>query len=79
MNSEHHTQSASRSDGARKLRAPAASIYLGLSESTLAKMRLRGDGPVYAKAGRAVIYDSDDLDGWLQQRKRKSTSEMTPA
>ena len=30
-------------EGARKLRAPQAADYLGLSTSTLAKMRLRGD------------------------------------
>lgn len=59
-----------------KLRAPAAAAYLGLSTSTLAKMRLRGDGPLYMKAGRRVVlYDPDDLDAWLETRKRRSTSE----
>lgn len=59
-----------------KLRAPAAAEYLGLSTSTLAKMRLRGDGPVYMKAGRRVVlYDADDLDAWLESRRRRSTSE----
>ncbi|MEQ8508494.1 MAG: helix-turn-helix domain-containing protein [Rhodospirillaceae bacterium] len=59
-----------------KLRAPEAAAYVGLSSSTLAKMRLRGDGPMYSKAGpRIVIYDKADLDAWLNQRRRKSTSE----
>jgi len=59
-----------------KLRAPEAAAYVGLSASTLAKMRLRGDGPVYAKAGpRIVIYDKADLDAWLEQRRRVSTSD----
>lgn len=59
-----------------KLRAPAAAEYLGLSASTLAKMRLRGDGPIYMKAGRRVVlYDAADLDAWLETRKRRSTSE----
>jgi len=59
-----------------KLRAPAAAEYLGLSTSTLAKMRLRGDGPVYMKVGRRVVlYDQSDLDAWLDGRKRRSTSE----
>lgn len=59
-----------------KLRAPAAAEYLGLSTSTLAKMRLRGDGPVYMKAGRRVVlYDAADLEAWLRTRKRRSTSE----
>lgn len=59
-----------------KLRAPEAAAYVGLSSSTLAKMRLRGDGPMYSKAGpRIVIYDKADLDSWLDQRRRVSTSE----
>lgn len=31
-----------------RLRPPAAAAYLGLSSSTLAKMRLRGGGPPYS-------------------------------
>jgi predicted DNA-binding transcriptional regulator AlpA len=59
-----------------RLRSPAAAAYLGLSASTLAKMRLRGDGPVYSKAGpRIVVYDVADLDAWLATRRRQSTSE----
>ncbi len=59
-----------------KLRAPQAASYVGLSPSTLAKMRLRGDGPIYSKAGpRVVIYEKADLDAWLDSHKRRSTSE----
>ena len=64
----------------RMMRAPAAAEYLGLSVSTLAKMRLRGDGPVYAKAGpRIVVYDADDLDAYLASRRRLSTSDTGEA
>jgi predicted DNA-binding transcriptional regulator AlpA len=64
----------------RKLRAPAAAGYLGLSTSTLAKMRLRGDGPPYSKVGsRIVVYDRADLETWLAGRKRYSTSEAGEA
>ena len=60
----------------RKLRAPEAAVYLGLSASTLAKMRLRGDGPPYLKAGkRIVLYDTQDLEAWLATRRRMSTSD----
>ncbi len=60
----------------QKMRAPHAAQYLGLSVSTLAKMRLRGDGPAYSKAGpRIVIYDKADLEEWLVSRRRHSTSE----
>ena len=62
--------------GAKILRAPKAAEYLGLSPSTLAKMRLRGDGPAYSKVGpRIVVYDVDDLDSYLASRRRHSTSE----
>ena len=60
----------------RNLRTGDAAQYLRLSVSTLAKMRLRGDGPVYSKAGpRIVVYDVADLDAWLAGRRRRSTSE----
>lgn len=56
----------------RKLRSPEAAAYLGLSASTLAKMRLRGDGPPYCKAGpRIVVYDVSDLDEWLARSRRE--------
>ena len=65
------------SPASSKLRAPQAAAYLGLSPSTLAKMRLRGDGPVYSKAGpRIVVYDKLDLDAWLSAQRRRSTSDQ---
>jgi predicted DNA-binding transcriptional regulator AlpA len=61
--------------GRRKLRTPYAAAYVGLAASTLNKMRVRGDGPVYSKLGRIVVYDVADLDGWLEVNKRASTSD----
>ena len=59
------------------LRPPAAGIYLGgVSTSTLAKWRLKGFGPAYAKAGRLVIYHVPDLDAFLASRRRRSTSDI---
>ena len=58
-------------------RTPEAAAYIRLSASTLAKMRVRGDGPAYIKAGRAVLYDRRDLDAWLAAHRRRSTSEYT--
>ena len=61
------------------LRVPDAARYVGLTPSTLAKMRLRGDGPRYSKAGpRIVVYAVADLDAWLAGRVRRSTSEAVP-
>ena len=60
----------------RKIRVPEAAALLGLSASTLAKMRVRGDGPPYLKAGkRIVLYDTQDLEVWLATRRRMSTSD----
>jgi predicted DNA-binding transcriptional regulator AlpA len=60
--------------GKRYLRVPEAADYVGLSPSTLAKMRLRGDGPPYRKAGsRTIVYATKDLDDWLDVSKRAST------
>lgn len=57
------------------LDASGAAEHLGLSASTLAKMRLSGDGPIYCKLGRRVVYRLDDLTGWLATRRRRSTSD----
>ena len=62
-------------EGRQRLRTPAAAKYLGLSPRTLEKMRLTGDGPQYYKLGRAVVYDTYDLDRWVSGRARRSTSD----
>jgi hypothetical protein len=57
-----------------KLRTKAAARYVGLAPSTLAKMRVRGDGPLFSKAGaRVVVDDIEDLDRWLRHSRRTST------
>jgi predicted DNA-binding transcriptional regulator AlpA len=58
-----------------RLRTQQAARYVGLSKSTLEKYRVTGGGPVYASLGRIVVYESSDLDHWVNQRKRASTSE----
>ena len=52
-----------------------AAQKLRLCPSTLAKLRLKGDGPVYCKLGRRVFYRPADLDAWLEANIRQSTSE----
>ena len=56
------------------VRTESAANYIGLSVSTLTKLRLTGGGPKYIKLNRAVVYDTRDLDQWLDANKRKSTS-----
>ncbi len=57
------------------MRPPAVAAYLKSSTSTLAKKRLKGNGPTYTKFGRMVLYARRDLDAYLSSRRRLSTSE----
>jgi excisionase family DNA binding protein len=60
------------------LRTPEAAKYVALSQSTLTKMRLSGEGPAFVKVGpRAVAYRRSDLDAWLEARVRRSTSDTS--
>lgn len=53
-----------------------AAARLGLSKSTLDKMRCAGKGPRFIKStDRAVRYDPADLDAWIANRRRTSTSQ----
>jgi predicted DNA-binding transcriptional regulator AlpA len=52
-----------------------AARFVGLSESTLAKLRLNGNGPIYCKLGRRVVYRTADLEQWLQSRTTRDTSD----
>jgi predicted DNA-binding transcriptional regulator AlpA len=57
------------------LNAAQAAGVLGLAPSTLAKLRLSGDGPVYCKLGRRVVYRRADLEAWLESRVARDTSD----
>jgi predicted DNA-binding transcriptional regulator AlpA len=52
-----------------------AAHFVGLSESTLAKLRLNGNGPTYCKLGRRVVYRQADLEQWLESRTTRDTSD----
>jgi predicted DNA-binding transcriptional regulator AlpA len=52
-----------------------AGKYLKLGESTLAKLFVSGDGPEAVKVGRSIRYLTADLDHWMIQRRRKSSSD----
>ena len=56
------------------LDSDGAALYLRLARQTLAKMRVSGTGPFYYKVGRRILYDRAELDGWLDTRRRRSTS-----
>ena len=52
-----------------------AADFLRVSLSWLAKARMRGDGPPYAKFGRAIRYPENGLIAYTKSRMRLSTSE----
>jgi predicted DNA-binding transcriptional regulator AlpA len=67
MNMETHTQYL----------APRQFAQLtGISESTLAKLRMNGGGPEYAKIGRSVRYSREGGLAWMAEHKRRNTSEV---
>lgn len=54
------------------LRPREAAAYVGLSESTLAKLRMRENrpmGPVFHRLGGSVIYRRADLDAWIDANR----------
>ncbi len=57
------------------MNTPEAAKYVCLSKPTLERLRLTGDGPPYAKLGKAVRYRRADLEAWLASRMIRSTSE----
>ena len=57
----------------------AAGRYIGgtnspVSARTLQRWRLEGGGPVFVKLGRLVRYRQSDLEHFLDERARTSTS-----
>lgn len=52
-----------------------AAVFLGVVPKTLQAWRQQGRGPRFLKIGRAVRYDVDTLDEWLQSQERQSTSD----
>jgi Helix-turn-helix domain len=61
-----------------RLTVTEAATYVRLAKSTLDHKRTAGDGPRFSKVGRKIIYDTVDLDRWLDSLKRNSTSDDQP-
>jgi predicted DNA-binding transcriptional regulator AlpA len=71
------SKSESRPSLGPRLRTPDAARYLGISPSTLEKMRCAGTGPEFeGVGGKAVVYSIHALEEYLAQRRARSTSEM---
>ena len=53
-------------DTRQRLSAVETAAYLRVSRSTLAKWRMRGEGPLHHRCGpRIVFYYKDEIDTWL--------------
>jgi predicted DNA-binding transcriptional regulator AlpA len=52
-----------------------AASLLRVSESWLAKARMKGDGPPFVKIGRSVRYPEGPLHLWTKTHLHLSTSE----
>ena len=63
----------------RVLKTDEAASHLGLSVSTLEKMRVYGNGPRFVRAVRAIRYRPEDLQAYLAARVVGSTSEKAAA
>jgi len=59
----------------RYLNTAEAAHYLGLSESSLEKRRVAGNGPIFSRLGKCVRYERSALDEWARSDRRRSTAE----
>ena len=51
--------------------------HLRVSERTLERRRLIGDGPPFVKIGASVRYPLNQVEKWLAERMQRSTSETS--
>jgi hypothetical protein len=56
----------------------AAELLGNISPKTLQAWRVSGRGPVFVKVGRLVRYRMADLEMFLHQNRRRSTSDVGP-
>ena len=76
-NSSNGSEAKHSTPAALELLTPKeAAGFLRLSESFLAKARMRGDGPRYRKLSRSVRYLKADLLVWLKACAKTSTAEQ---
>jgi excisionase family DNA binding protein len=56
-----------------RLRGEQAASYLGISKSSLEKMRHEGRGPRYLKLGGKCFYRRSDLDSYIEKSVVETT------
>jgi len=61
------------------LTAPELAEELRVSERTLERLRVKGTGPEFTKAGRKVLYSRTSVNAWLERNTYASTSQAEAA
>ncbi|RWA67408.1 helix-turn-helix domain-containing protein [Mesorhizobium sp.] len=69
---DENERAARAKKGSPFLSTAQAAFYIGLSQRTLEKMRLKGGGPKFRKHGRYVRYHIDELDHWSKGHPQHS-------
>ena len=68
------------SDAKTRLLTKEAATYMRVSSSTLAKWRMRHEGPPYHRCGpRLVYYILDEIEGWQAECDRQSSTQSSSA
>ncbi|TIO74958.1 helix-turn-helix domain-containing protein [Mesorhizobium sp.] len=70
---DENERAARAKKGSPFLNTAQAAFYIGLSQRTLEKMRLKGGGPKFRKHGRYVRYHIDELDEWSKGHPQYGT------
>lgn len=68
-------KSTAASTTTQNLTTPEAAEYLGLKPGTLEIWRWAGKGPKYLKLGRACRYRLSDLENFVNESVRTSTTD----
>ena len=65
-------------DGVALWSVERAALHLGISISTLNRLRCQGRGPKFAKLSGRILYRPSDLDAYVEASLYGSTSESPP-
>ena len=75
----HFPNSPTKTDSDALLNERQAAAFLGCTGRFLQQRRRVGDGPLFVRiSSRCVRYRPTDLEAWIEQRIRKSTSDSGP-
>jgi predicted DNA-binding transcriptional regulator AlpA len=61
------------------MKANETAEFLRVSESWLAKARMRGEGPPFVQIGRSVRYSKAAVNRWLKSQERRGGRNEHPS